>query len=377
MPAYPTIQRFVPDGFLTTFVLDAIPAPGSLLLIYNGLALNMNVDFTLSNVTITTGFIPALGANLIAYFTPETSLQGAPNSGIDLTTLAAVKQWAGVGMSLNQPGTIPASSPYKIQTNIQTNLGVFYANGPNGAAGSPLTEVDSGPSQGQYTFASGLYMFAAADANGAIIYNGIAASNDDNQIQACITAWSAYVLHKTGRGPMDGSVPTLSPFVQPVAYDEWYDGTGTQRLPIRNWPVRSVDLVQVNGATIPQSTNINTSGWVVDGDGAFISIRGGFSPFVATFQNYGYQGLGRFGARGGFTEGIQNVNIQYTAGFFGVPDDLEIVARKTVALNYVRRGWIGQKSQALAQGGGTVSFGTWEMDADAENTIKYYRRHTG
>lgn len=147
------------------------------------------------------------------------------------------------------------------------------------------------------------------------------------------------------------------------------------RQPIRNWPIQSVASVNINGQPIPQSTNINTPGWVVDGDKRFISLRGGMNPAVATFQNYRYQRQPGYGP--GFAPGIQNVEIQYTAGFNGVPDDLEIVARKTVALNYVRRGWIGQKSQAMAAAAGTVSFGQWEMDADAERTIYYYRRMTG
>ena len=175
---------------------------------------------------------------------------------------------------------------------------------------------------------------------------------------------------------MDGSLPAESPFVQPVAYDDFYDGSGTNRQPIRNWPIVSVASVNINGQAVPQSVNVNTNGWVVDGDKRFISIRGAVNPFVATFGNYRYQGYGpRVGS--GFVSGIQNVEIQYTAGFSGVPDDLEMAARKTVALNYVRRGWIGQRTQAMAAGGGTTTFGTWEMDTDVRNTIYYYRRMTG
>lgn len=194
---------------------------------------------------------------------------------------------------------------------------------------------------------------------------------NDTDIQDAITAFSAYVLKLTGRGPADGSVPAASPFVAPVSYNDVYDGSGTQRQPIRNWPITAVASLSINGQAIAQSTNINTSGWVVDGDKRFISLRGGFSPFVATFENYRYQRGGPCGP--GFAAGVQNVEVQYTAGFAGVPVDLEMAARKTVALNYKRRGWIGQRMQALAQGGGTVSFSTWEMDPDAQRTIYYYR----
>ena len=100
----------------------------------------------------------------------------SPNS-IDLTTLAATKQWANVGITPNQAQTIPASSPYTIQTNAQANIGVSYAGG------APLVEVASGPSVGQYVFINGLYYFAAADAGKAVTLNFIATTNDDQQIQ--------------------------------------------------------------------------------------------------------------------------------------------------------------------------------------------------
>ena len=201
---------------------------------------------------------------------------------------------------------------------------------------------------------------------------------DDGTIQDVITSFSAYVLRITGRGNPNGTIPANSPFVYPVAYDDFYDGSGTMRQPVRNWPVVSVASVTVDGQVLPQSTSINVWGWVVDGDGQNISLRGGFNPTVATFQNYRYQG-GRYGYGAGvqgpgFCAGIQNVEIQYTAGFFGVPYDLEMAARKTVSLNYKRRGWIGQRSQAMAAGAGTVSYDTWEMDPQSERDVKYYMR---
>jgi hypothetical protein len=205
---------------------------------------------------------------------------------------------------------------------------------------------------------------------------GVTGTGDDQIIQDAITAFSSYVLHLTGRGPTDGSIPAASPFVTPVSYDEFYDGSGTLRQPIRNWPIVSVSSVNVNGSEIPQSTSLNVWGFVVDQDKRFISIRGGYSPSVATFQNYRYQGgRGGFGAQGpGFCNGVQNVHIVSVAGFNSVPFDLEMTARKVCALNYKRRGWIGQKSQAMASGAGTLSYGTWEMDQDCERTIHYYDR---
>jgi hypothetical protein len=202
----------------------------------------------------------------------------------------------------------------------------------------------------------------------------ILATDQDQTIQDAITAFSALVLRMTGRGPLDGTIPPTSPFITPVAYDDVLDGSGTMRQPIRNWPITAVSSVQVNGQTIPQSTSVNITGWVVDGDKRFISLRGGLNPTVATFQNYRYQrGYGNLGP--GFSAGIQNVEIQYTAGFASLPYDLEMTARKVVARYYKRRGWIGLRQQAMAAGAGTVTYDGMEMAPDEYRTIMYYKAY--
>jgi hypothetical protein len=57
---------------------------------------------------------------------------------------------------------VPASTPYTItvaqSTHFIADQGVTYA-----ATGLPLVAVASGPTQGQYSFAAGVYSFAAAD----------------------------------------------------------------------------------------------------------------------------------------------------------------------------------------------------------------------
>lgn len=201
-------------------------------------------------------------------------------------------------------------------------------------------------------------------------------TDQDQTIADSITAFSVYVLRLTGRANSNGVVPTTSPFVQPVTYDEFYDGSGTMRQPIRNWPITAVSNVFVNGTALPQSTSVNVWGWVVDGDGRFISIRGGTNASVATFQNYRYQrGYGGANWGPGFQDGIQNVEVQYTAGFSGVPQDLEMAARKVIARNYKRRGWIGQRSQMMADGAGTVMYDTWEMAPDEHRAILFYKAY--
>lgn len=85
---------------------------------------------------------------------------GAPNN-----TLMAAGQTL---VANNESHPIPAVSPYTVTaTNAATfglDLGVSYA-----ATGIPLTNVASGPTVGQYSYAAGVYTFAAAD-EGAAIY---------------------------------------------------------------------------------------------------------------------------------------------------------------------------------------------------------------
>jgi hypothetical protein len=64
--------------------------------------------------------------------------------------------------AVNEAHSVPASSPYTITvTNSATftlDLGVVYAN-----TGTPLINVASGPTVGQYSYSAGVYTFAAAD----------------------------------------------------------------------------------------------------------------------------------------------------------------------------------------------------------------------
>lgn len=201
------------------------------------------------------------------------------------------------------------------------------------------------------------------------------ANTDDQIIQDAITSFSAYVLRRTGRGPLDGTIPTSSPFVAPVAYDDFYDGTGTLRQPVRNWPITAVSAVNINGIAAPQSTSPQVPGWVVDGDKKFISFRGTGNP-----RGYGgFAGYGGWGANPrmqgcgiGFVNGIQNIEVVYTAGFSGVPYDLEMTARKVVSLYYKRRGYIGQRSQMMAAGAGTVSYFEDDMSPEDRAVLHYY-----
>ncbi len=73
-----------------------------------------------------------------------------------------------VSLAYQEAHSVPASTPYTVTvTNSATfvaDFGVSYAN-----TGVQLQEVASGPTQGQYSYAAGVYTFAAADASAAIL----------------------------------------------------------------------------------------------------------------------------------------------------------------------------------------------------------------
>src|SRR5208282_4750682 len=83
-----------------------------------------------------------------------------------------------------------------------------------------------------------------------------AATSDDQNVEACITYFSLVFLWRTGLGPQDGSIPTNSPFIAPVAYTEVYDGSGSSRQFLHNYPIQSVASLQIENYQVPAS-----SGW--------------------------------------------------------------------------------------------------------------------
>lgn len=200
---------------------------------------------------------------------------------------------------------------------------------------------------------------------------GVTTSADDANIQACITMASWEWLRRTGRGPADGSVPSASPLVSPVAYNENYDGPGGVRLFLRNTPIVSIEVLTIGTQTIQQSAVYGQPGWVIDSGGKSIALRngggGGNSSFTVDFYPTAIP-------MAYFFKAIQNVNVQYHAGFQGVPPDIYQRTIQMVALNYKRKDWIDLKSRAMAQGAGTVTYMDWELPPEVLECMMQYRR---
>jgi hypothetical protein len=205
---------------------------------------------------------------------------------------------------------------------------------------------------------------------------GISGESDNQQINDCITAASAYWLWALGLTQQSGQPwPAASPLVSPVPnITETYDGSGSQRQFLRIRPIVSVQSLTVDGIAIPASSAVTVPGYVVDGSGKSIAIRSGFGgPGPGQALTVGFAFL-RNRRTWSFSDGIQNVAVTYTAGYTLTPPDIELAVRQMVAVNYKRRQWIDQKMQAMAQGAGTISFRDWEFPPEVKSVLEHYRR---
>jgi len=128
-------------------------------------------------------------------------------------------------------------------------------------------------------------------------------------IQTEITNLSQYILTRTGRTYLGGF----------LNYAERYNGNGSQRLALRNYPILAVSALSIGGTAIPPSPDFRQSGFVIDTSGSqcFLAIV----PECSTWNTGGYQpwrGYGNAPPLSGnpysFWEGIQNIAVNYTAG---------------------------------------------------------------
>ena len=93
---------------------------------------------------------------------------GYINAGVYASLFYGVSTSTGtVSLAQNEAHSVPASTPWTVtvtnSAQFSKDLGVTYANG------NPLTQVASGPTAGQYSVSAGVYTFATADANAAVL----------------------------------------------------------------------------------------------------------------------------------------------------------------------------------------------------------------
>jgi hypothetical protein len=189
------------------------------------------------------------------------------------------------------------------------------------------------------------------------------AGTDDATIQGFITNYSRNILTRTSRSNLTAV----------TSYTEVYSGNGRNQMQLREYPIVTVTSLVINGQTIPQSQAWNNPGWAIDPEGESTSIvllgtPGRFGAGETVTQS---AWLGTQSYR--FFKGMLNVNVAYTAGYDGTPEDLQQAATELVALMYRRRQWIGQVTVNQPQVG-TTSYLRLEMELGTKGVIDRYTK---
>ena len=83
---YPTTQIFNPNGSTNEFTLSDLPAPGSLLIFWNGVAQTLGKDYSLAGSTFTMVLTPGRDDSLLAYYMSASSAPVPTSSGCQLST---------------------------------------------------------------------------------------------------------------------------------------------------------------------------------------------------------------------------------------------------------------------------------------------------
>jgi hypothetical protein len=187
--------------------------------------------------------------------------------------------------------------------------------------------------------------------------------DDDARLQTLVTNYSQNVLTRTSR----------SNLAAVESYTEVYSGNGRNQMQLREYPIVTVTSLVINGQTIPQSQAWNNPGWAIDPEGESTSIvllgtpgRFGAGETVTQSAWFGTQSYR-------FFKGMLNVNVAYTAGYDGTPEDLQQAATELVALMYRRRQWIGQVTVNQPQVG-TTSYLRLEMEIGTKGVIDRYTK---
>ena len=157
----------------------------------------------------------------------------------------------------------------------------------------------------------------------------------DTLLERLITAVSAKFATEVGR-PLATATTT-----------EIFNGHGGQRLTPKRWPITAVTSLVVDGEAIAARASVGDSGYVID-DTTSLVLTGYY-----------------------FSQGIQNVELTYTAGFTTIPSDVEQAVVKMVCLQFRDKDRIGQGSRSMQ--GESVSYSDGPVLAGWRDVVDLYR----
>lgn len=163
----------------------------------------------------------------------------------------------------------------------------------------------------------------------------LTSSGDDALLTRLLTSVSNFIQSWLGRQLLSAS------------YTELLDGQGGRAIILGNYPVTAVASLYIGGVSIPASSGVSASGYVV-------------TPYGVTLRGYF------------FTRNLSNVTITYTAGFASLPVEIEQACLELIALRYAGRLRPGVSSKAV--GGETVSYTDQGLTDAIETTLQQYRK---
>lgn len=172
--------------------------------------------------------------------------------------------------------------------------------------------------------------------------------DDEPLVESLISSVSAEFVAETGTGVFNAS------FTQP------FDGDGSSEKWLGNYPVVSIESVDVDGVQVTERPAIGEDGWILaDADGGKLELVGSV-----------------------FTKGVKNCSVQYTAGYGAtVPLDVSQAVVDQVAYLYKAKDRIGISNESTQSGGAVTYLGGWQNQQGKDGqtpvfaaAVKRYRR---
>lgn len=148
-----------------------------------------------------------------------------------------------------------------------------------------------------------------------------------------------------------------------ATYTETRNGNGAPMLFLRQGPIVSVASLSIDGIAIPAATTPTSYGYVFDDRRLYLRGNAGISARV-TGTPGGYPI--------GFSRGVQNIAVEYSAGYATIPADLNQACVELVADMLAKRDRIDLKSQTLGQND-TVAYNLVDMPPRVKTILRAYR----
>lgn len=130
------------------------------------------------------------------------------------------------------------------------------------------------------------------------------------------------------------------------------------------------------GLTVNLIINPQSVGYVIDGSRKYLALVNGGGNLGGGRLAANFQNLYSYNSNAGrlvFPQGVQNIAVNYTAGFYGVPSDIDLMVRRNVAMWYKQRGEIGLATKVAPGGAGSTVY-NWNMSKDDIAVIEFYKR---